>query len=326
MVRRQHVLPAIQPTIERTFGLFGDAVVLQTNEPLIAELAEASFGHFALSAGAVPVTVRVLVEDQAHSDHAGILHRTDGQHYLVSPVGSAAVVDLVGATATSWIDRSALADPARLRYTYIEGPALGMLVASRGYFALHASGVSREGAGVALHGPEGAGKTTLAVACARRGLDVFAEDGVFVRAGRDGLEFWGLPWIQRLVPDARDLFPELAGMEAIRQPNLEMKLEVELERYYPGRSRPDAHPAAVVVLAREDGAGEAVVLLDEAEKKDLVEVQAPWSLEWSEQHEKAAALLDALPVYRLYVNGTPDEAVDLIEELLAELAPMPLEA
>ena len=326
VVRRQHTLPLMEPTMERTFGLFGDSVIVQTNHPSIIDAAEVSFGRFEIPADADPVTVRAFVDGKLGADRAGLVHRTDGHHYLVSSPGSAAVTDLRAATATSYIDAAGLADSARLRYTYIEGPALSMLVASRGYFVLHASGVARNGVGIALHGPEGAGKTTLAVASARRGLDVFAEDGVFARAGADGLEFWGLPWVQRLVPDARELFPELSAIAAVRQPNLEMKLEVGLDHFYPGRSVPRAHPGAIVLLERNGGAGQGLVLLDDAAKEGLVEVQWPWPTAWNERHDRAAALIDELPVYRLHVNGTPDEAVDLLEELLAELAPVPLEA
>ena len=33
-------------------------------------------------------------------------------------------------------------------------------------------------------------------------------------SGPEGLEFWGLPWVQRLVPDAVGHFPELAGLSS----------------------------------------------------------------------------------------------------------------
>ena len=33
-----------------------------------------------------------------------------------------------------------------------------------------------------------------------------------------------------------------------------------------------------------------------------------------------------LPVYRLLVNGNPDEAVDALDELLSDLQPVPIEA
>ncbi len=214
---------------------------------------------------------------------------------------------------------SLLDDPQALRYTYVEGPALAMLTGSRGYFAVHASGVAHDGLGLALHGPEGAGKTTLAVACARRGLDVFAEDGVFVRAGPRGLEFWGMPWVQRLLVDAREMYPELAGIDLRRQPNAELKLEVDLEAHYPGRTRPNAHPTAIVVLDRTGSGPTRIERIDPSATSGLVEVQWPWELDWSERHDRAVELLAELPVYRLHMTGTPDDAVDALAGLFETL-------
>ncbi len=62
-------------------------------------------------------------------------------------------------------------------------------------------------AGSSSPGPAGAGKSTLAMACARRGFGVFAEDAVFVRVRSTALELWGIPWVQRLLPDAAALLP-----------------------------------------------------------------------------------------------------------------------
>jgi hypothetical protein len=319
-VRRQQTLPIARPTLERRFGLFSEAVLFETDDPALMAAAEASFGRFPVPDAGEPIRLRVVVDREPRSDRAGIVHRAGGRHYLVTPPGSAAVVDLVGGTATSFVEPGALADQAQLRYTYIEGPALAMITTLRGYFVVHASGVARNGIGVALHGAEGAGKTTLAVACARRGLDVFAEDGVFVHAGPDGLEFWGLPWVQRLVPDAREFFPELRGIEPKQQPSTELKVEVELDRHYPGRAVARVRPAAVVVLERRSGGSSSVERLDGPAAAGMVEVQWPWEPEWSERHEHAVRLLAELPVYRLAVNGTPDDAVGAISALLDELA------
>jgi hypothetical protein len=306
--------------MERRFGLLADSVIVQTNHPALMAAAETSFGRFAVPFDGEPVTLRLFVEDEMHSDRAGIAHRAAGDFYIASVPGSGLVADLRRGTATSFVDRAVLDDPALLRYTYVEGPALAMLVGSRGYFAIHASGVALNGIGVALHGPEGAGKTTLAVACARGGLDVFAEDGVFVRAGPRGLEFWGMPWVQRMVTDARELYPELAGIDPRRQPNAELKIEVDLESHYPGRTRPNAHPAAVVILDRSGNGATRTERVDPKQADGVVEVQWPWELDWSERHDRAVELLAELPVYRLHMMGTPDEAVDVIGDLLASLA------
>ena len=99
-------------------------------------------------------------------------------------------------------------------------------------------GRARRQSASCMSGPAGAGKSTLAMACARRGFGVFAEDAVFVRARPTTLELWGMPWVQRLLPDAGRFFPELSEVRPRRQPNGETKLEVDLDRVHPGgRSR-----------------------------------------------------------------------------------------
>ena len=327
-IHRKQVLPVLPTTLEQRFGLFADTVLFQTNDPRLLDAATVSFGRFELPAPSPegPVTVRLLLENEPISDQPGVVHHADRNLYVISSPGNVAVADLPASVSTAFIDRATLADEATLRRSYIEGPALAMAAVTRGYIVVHASGIARDGIGVALHGSEGSGKTTLAVASARRGIDVFAEDGVFVRAGPEGLEFWGLPWVQRLVPDAVGHFPELAGLTPRLQPNRELKVEVDLDRVYPGRAHPSAHPAAVVVLARDGSSTVAIERLDPGSAATELEVHWTWPLEWTAAHELATAKLLELPVYRLLVNDNPEEAVDALDELLSDLQPVPLEA
>jgi hypothetical protein len=152
------------------------------------------------------------------------------------------------------------------------------------------------------------------MACARRGFGVFAEDAVFVRVRPSGLELWGLPWTQRLLPDARDLFPELAGVEARPQANGESKVEVDLDVVYPGRAVPSAKPGPIVLIERGTAGGTRIEALDPSE--EAIEVLWPWDEGWTADHERGAELLGAGGLYRLHMNGTPDEAVDALEGLL----------
>ena len=70
--------------------------------------------------------------------------------------------------------------------------------------SIHAAGVARDGVGVVIGGPAGAGKSTLAMACARRGFGVSPRTRSSCAYARVGAELWGLPWTQRLLPDAPD--------------------------------------------------------------------------------------------------------------------------
>ena len=60
--------------------------------------------------------------------------------------------------------------------TYLVGIVLSFAFRLRGDFSLHASAIQTDGGAVALVGPHGAGKSTLAAALGRRGMPVLTDD------------------------------------------------------------------------------------------------------------------------------------------------------
>lgn len=301
--------------MSRRYGLMADSVIVETNDEGVLAAADVSFGKFELRAGrGEPLRLRVFCEERLGT--APLVHRFDSHMYLIAGSDDTAAVNLAAGVGIAFIGSATSKDLRLVRYSFLEGMALSILTHSRGYFSIHAAGVARGGLGVALAGPEGAGKSTLALAAARRGLEVFAEDGVFVRAGPDGLEFWGLPWMHRLVLDARRFFPEFERLVPIRQPNGEIKVEIELDAVYPGLAKPSARPGAIVQIDRTSLGPTRITALGDSAP---VEALWPWGDHWTEPHEAAARLLSELPVYRLTVNGTPDEAIDQLEALFEDL-------
>ena len=318
---RQHPdLRISRPTIVRDYGLMAEAVRFETNDPALAAAADASFGRFPKPADdGAPLVVR-LFSEPVPSDAptlGPVINRTAGNLYLITG-GShdLAVADLDAGVGHGFVSEATARDDAAVRYSFIEGMALAMLARSRGYFVLHAAGVVRGDRGFVLQGPAGAGKSTLAMACARRGFRVFAEDAVFVRVRPNTIEWWGMPWVQRLLPDARTLFPELAGLPDHVRPNGESKIEVELERLLPGSTVPCAAPGPIVLLSRADGGPTRLEPVGAADAAESLEVHWPWDGGWSEAHERGAAMLGESGVFRLHVNGSPDEAVDVLEGLV----------
>lgn len=310
----------IAPTIERTFGLFNSALALETNHQGIADAAAASFGRFALIADDHPLRVRVLV-DSGRNEPWGEgrigFHASAGL-FLIDAPGTVAVADLGAARAVAIVGRGMLDDLRIVRREILEALALAMVTYSRGYFSVHAAGVARNGLGVAVMAAAGGGKSTLTVAAARRGLDVFAEDAVFVRATSAGIDFWGMPWIQRLLPSSLDFFPELVSIPMRIQANGETKLETNLDDWFPGHTTPRAHPAALVRLERRPGTTSVELLVGDDGRP--FEVRWPWPDGWSAAHQLAAERLSDLPMYRLVMGGSPDVAADCLGELLDELA------
>ena len=295
----------------------------ETNDPRLLDAAAASFGRFAVpdEDGPPPLLLRLFTEPDrvavpvAFRTHDATLLITGGPNDVAS-------VDVAAGAALGFVGESTAADEPRVRRDFIEAMGLSMVAGGRGYVVVHAAGVVIGGRGVVLHGQAGAGKSTLAMACARRGLDVFAEDSVFCRTGPAGLELWGVPWTQRLLPDAAERFPELRGFEPALQPNGEHKLQVDMDEVYPGRAVPMAPAGPVVLLRRGTSGPTRVVPVIGAEADDLVEVL--WAIEraWTDVHERTAAALLAGGVLRLEMNGTPDEAVDALEAVIGERTAM----
>jgi hypothetical protein len=82
----------------------------------------------------------------------------------------------------------AVADGSRIRYeperdvpagavsVWLHGTVAALVLAQRGRFALHASVVDVEGAGIAITGPRGAGKSTTALRLMQRGHPLVTDD------------------------------------------------------------------------------------------------------------------------------------------------------
>ncbi len=312
MVRRFAQLPRVTTTHAREFGLMAETLRFETNDPRLLEAAVASFGRFRVpDDGRPPLLLRLFVEPDrgavpvAFRTHDAVMLITGGPDDVAS-------VDVAAGVGLGFVADSTAADEPTVRRDFIEAMGL-VMVTGRGYVVVHAAGVVIGGRGVTLFGPAGAGKSTLAMACARRGLDVFAEDAVFCRVGPTGVELWGMPWTQRLLPDAAERFPELRDYEPALQPNGEHKLVVDMDAVYPGRAVAMAPAGPVVVLQRGSSGPTRVVPVTASEAVDLVEVL--WAIEraWTDAHERTAASLIGGGVYRLEMNGTPDEAVDALE-------------
>jgi hypothetical protein len=317
-------LPIVRPSLTREYGLMAERLRFETNDPRLLAAADAAFGRFPVPDGGdrEPLVVRLVSEAPptgGDREPSVPSYHSQGNLLLIGGGGGVASVDVDRGVAVGVVTPDTARNLPMVRYRFVEAMALSMLSRARGYVTLHAAGVVRDGVGIVLLGPAGAGKSTLAMACARRGFGVLAEDAVFVREAQAGVELWGLPWVQRLLPDATLLFPELARLEPRPQANGETKLEVDLDDVLPGRAVPCAPAGPIVVLERpaDGGGGGRVEVLDESAAMEAVEVQWPYDGGWSEAHERTVARLLEGGVYRLRNGASPDAAVDAIEALLA---------
>jgi hypothetical protein len=91
-----------------------------------------------------------------------------------------AVISPAQGTALVRVSRDMLQRPYHVRYELIEFAVYVLAARAQALVALHAAAVGERGHGLLLMGDSGAGKTTMALHCLLQGLQLIAEDAVFV--------------------------------------------------------------------------------------------------------------------------------------------------
>jgi hypothetical protein len=240
--------------------------------------------------------------------------RCEGPYlYQASGRNSVLVADRARGLAFGYVSPSTAADGPLVSSLYLQA-ALFYLLECRGFLGIHAAALARGGCGLLLRGASGQGKTTLAYAAARRGFQALSEDVVWVEVERAA--WWGAPWTFHLLPDARRLFPELAGKPLERQPNGEVKLAVELESVRPGSTTPSARAGPVVMLTRRPGVRSELAAIDPAHaRREWLAGCAAREREVPGYEAAVAGLLRG-GCFRLQLGDDLDAAIDLLEPLL----------
>jgi HPr Serine kinase C-terminal domain len=205
----------------------GFAVEIFTNSAEVLIAAEESWGRFRKAFPYPPVRLDmgVIADDSKDCPPApgcrarGNLLTTiaDAKNYVVS--------DLNRGFAFAWLTQAAVEHRAYLRYYFLEATALTLLDAL--YLTpLHAACVEIEGRGVLLCGESGAGKSSLAFACARKGWKYLSDDSSAIVRRRKGRVVVGNPHQMRFRESAIELFPELREQRVT--PRFTGKMAIEL--------------------------------------------------------------------------------------------------
>ncbi len=158
------------------------------------------------------------------------------------------------------VSRGMLRFPYHARYELLEFAVFTLASRVRGLVPLHGACVGSKGRGLLLIGDSGAGKSTLMLQCMLQGLELLAEDAVFVDPGkllatgvgnflhlrRDSLRFVHDPGIARRIRKAR-IIRRRSGVE---------KFEIDMRQPGFRIARAPVEMAGVVfVSARRPGAG-----------------------------------------------------------------------
>lgn len=226
-----------------------------------------------------------------------------------------AACDLNTGNACAFITRQTAETHNYLRDTFTDALLLPILH-SQHLAVLHAACVALDGTGALLCGDSGAGKTTLAVACALRGWTLICDDASFLVRGRRDRKVVGNPYVVRFKPDARALFPFLESFSAQRRVNGKVVIQLSAAEAPYIATATQAEVGCMVLLKRTEGSKARIVRRNE----DLLQhVRFPPYGDTQVIAEQEAALrsLAGIPSFELSYSQL-DDAVDCLARLVRD--------
>jgi hypothetical protein len=192
-----------------TFFPLGFPVELATNSEAVMHAARQSWAMFPAAHLESPISLCLTVAGHEDQLPQPPKFRTHG--HLMSIVADArnhAICDFSRQCAFAWVTQRVAEQSDFLRFHFLEGPVMTLLVAAH-FAPIHGALVMRNGVGVALCGDSLAGKSTLAYACARSGWTFVSDDAAFLLRRQPGRFAVGNSSSARFREHAKLLFPEL---------------------------------------------------------------------------------------------------------------------
>jgi len=229
------------------FFPMGFPVDVATNSTSVILAATSIWSSYRPAFQAPPASIHVIVKKArpGPNSHLPSYNFVGNSLRVGRPPDNFGTCDLRTGAAFARLTSDVANDPARAVYFFLEPLAYVALEALH-LTALHSACVARDGRALLLCGGAGAGKTSLAYACARSGWTYLSGDATnIVRDAPDALVV-GRPHHIRFREHARHLFPELARL--IPQPRPNGKLDIEADPRELGLSTAVAASVAHIVF------------------------------------------------------------------------------
>jgi hypothetical protein len=252
-LKRDPLLHDFEMPLHSVYHPLGFSVEITTNSPDILAATEESWGQFRKVFSVPPLQIRIGVLDAGPAEcpaipvwraQRGLLARVaDPENFSVS--------DVKHGFSFAWLTRATVDDRAYLRWHFIEPMCWDLL---EPYLTpVHAGCVRLEGHGVLLCGDAGAGKSSLAFACALKGWTYLTDDGsCLVRECQDRVVV-GNPYKIRFRESAVDLFPELRNQCPTVRATGELAIELPTASLPEIRTATECPVDYIVFLNRECG-------------------------------------------------------------------------
>jgi hypothetical protein len=315
------LLTRVPLAYDGVFYPYGFPVRLRSNSALTLEAADTSWRTYRPKFDHSPLDVRLMISE---SDSPGCVEppafRSQG-HLLtiVADSENFACLDLNAGFSFGWATTATAKKTEYFRQCLLD-VMIYPLLEIRDLTTLHAACVRFNEKGILLAGNSGAGKSSLAYACARRGWTYVSDDAsAFLRAARKPMVI-GHPQKFRFRDPVGDLFPEFGHMTSTLRAYGKPTIEVHTASLNGLRTADESAVNAIVFLNRSgyDGSRQVVspVSSEEAWKRLSFSV---WAVQLPAYEERLAALerILTVPAYEIRY-GELDPAIDRLEQLVRE--------
>ena len=314
----RHALDAPELSLCRTFYPLGFPAEIRTNSAeILSELGEL-WKNFRQRFDTEAIEIEIhVVEDESNECPPAPGYRILPQLLMsVSDQNNYSISHLSLNKTQMTLSSATVRQKQFLRFHFLDGCAAAH-IATRYSTPVHAGCVALHGRGVLLCGDSGAGKSTLSYACARAGWEYVTDDASFLLNGSSGRVVTGNCYQVRFRPSARELFPEVAGLEIT--PRAAGKPSIEMPTSHLITPRQSVQVDFIVFLNRNSGEWTQLVPY----RKDVAREFMRQVLFGSErslavQYEAIERLLTA-DVYELRYNDL-DRAVGRLRTLVEEAA------
>jgi hypothetical protein len=309
--------------------LLGALFRFESNSPRLLRLVDQAFAglpRHRLSAATPRLRVRLLLTRRAPGGSVGEpppLRTWSAPGVLCGALDEAniAVISPAQATALVMVSRDMLRQPYHVRYELIEFAVYVLAARAQALVPLHAAAVGNRGRGLLLMGDSGAGKSTMALHCLLRGLQLVAEDAVFVSPA--AMLATGIASFLHLRASGLRLLRGCRGASRIRSSPIirrrsgEHKYEVDLRRSGYALAPAALKIRAVVFLSkRSAGAGGLLLPVARPEMLRRLAVHQPYAAR-QQGWARFGRNLAGVRAFELRRAAHPRLAVDALRHLLA---------
>jgi hypothetical protein len=266
--------------------------------------------------------MRVVVR-QVRDSHSARPHFRGQRHIVVATFGRANVFifDLFRREISATVSAKTARSPKFWDETLFP-IAIGVLGPAVGILPLHAACLVVGGGGLLVAGASGVGKSTLAVALARAGLNYVSDDWTYIGHDQRGLLAHGVGAPAKLLPDAIQHFPDVSRFQLSVALNGELAFLLPAAEVFAANYARTCMPRWFVFLERTSEAGCEITPIPAEQIQHYVDSSVePLPKELcgaALNREKIISEVACLPSWRLRYSGTPQFAAQELSRFILE--------